>query len=112
MMLVRCITYTRKQVKAMTAFRLGSHDLGVNASRFGSNRLDPTDRFASCCEQHVVGDERHVFKFSRFAELRAQHPFLPTILQQQAPIEIMRARFYPEHDGQQWHALASYLTNT
>ncbi len=60
---------TRKQNKTMAAFCLGTHELGVNAMRFGPNKAERKQRVCKCRDMSVVGDERHVFECTEFATL-------------------------------------------
>jgi hypothetical protein len=39
---------TRKQNKTMAAFRLGTRELGVNAMRFGPNKVERKQRVCKC----------------------------------------------------------------
>jgi hypothetical protein len=48
---------TRKQIKTMAAFRIGTNELGVTATRFDPNKAERKQRV-----QGVVDDEWHVFE--------------------------------------------------
>jgi hypothetical protein len=100
---------TRKQIKTMAAFRLGTHELGVNAMRFGPNKAERKQRVCKCCDKNVVDDERHVFECAEFATLRAQHPLLPSLPLATDPDATMRTAMDMDADGKRWRALADYL---
>ncbi len=100
---------TRKQIKTLAGFRIGTHDLGVNAMRFGPHKAERKQRVCKCCNQGEVDDERHVFECVEFTDLRAQHPRLPTLPTASDQDAIMHAAMNLDADGQRWRALAEYL---
>ena len=107
---LRCI-HMRKQIRALATFRLGTHDLAINAMRFGSRKKQRNQRLCQCCSSACVDDERHVFECTAFAELRAQYPLLPSPPPYQGtpdPDAAMRRCMELESE-QQWLALADYL---
>ena len=104
--------HTRKQIKALAAFRLSTHSLGVNAMRFGQHKVERSQRVCKCCDMDMVDDERHVFECPAFAELRAQHSPVPTLLpykQLADPDKAMRECMDLGDDEQRWRALAAFL---
>jgi hypothetical protein len=107
---VRCV-HLRKQIRALAAFRLGTHDLGVNAMRFGPRKKQRNQRLCQCCTMGFVDDERHVFECPAFAELRAQYPLLPSPPPYQGtPDPDTTMRQCMAVDGEQrWLALSDYL---
>ncbi len=108
---VRCV-HMRKQIRALATFRLGTHDLDVNAMRFGPRKTQRNQRLCRCCDRGCVDDERHVFECPAFAALRVQHPLLPTPPPYQGtpdPDAAMRRSMELEEDEKRWRALADYL---
>jgi hypothetical protein len=75
---IRCV-HLCKQIRALATFRLGAHDLGLNAMRFGPRKRQRSQRVCQLCTLNCVDDERHVFECpaQAFADLRAQYPLLP-----------------------------------
>jgi hypothetical protein len=69
----RCV-HLRKQIRALATFRLGAHDLDVNAMRFGPHKQQRRQRVCQLCTMTCVDDECHVFECpaQAFALLRAQ----------------------------------------
>ncbi len=88
---------------------LGTHELGVNAMRFGPSKVERKQRVCKCCDKNVVDDERHVFECAELATLRAQHPLLSSLPIATDPDATMRTAIDMDADGKRWRALADYL---
>jgi hypothetical protein len=109
---IRCV-HLRKQIRALATFRLGAHDLGVNAMRFGPRKQQRNQRVCQLCTMNCVDDEYHVFECpaQAFADLRAQYPLLsslPSYHTTPVPDTAMRQCMELERE-QQWLELADYL---
>jgi hypothetical protein len=91
----------------MHTFRLGTHELGVNAMCFGPNKAERKQRVCRCWDKNVVDDERRVFEC---AALQAQHPLLPSLPIATDPDAMIRTAMGLDADGKRWCATADCLT--
>ncbi len=99
--------HTPAQVKALSSFRLSSHDL--NIERLRHRRVPRHQRLCTCCTLNVVEDELHVLECPAYAGLRVTYAdLLPNPIPENAET-LMRAFMNPSEPAQ-WRRLADFLS--
>ncbi len=66
------ILNNKVDIANVARLRMGSHDLNIEAQRWGAHRVPRASRLCTCCDLGVVEDEKHfVMECPLYAEPRA-----------------------------------------
>lgn len=100
----------RQQITAVARFRMGSHNLDIDARRWGQGQIARSQRICTCCDNQNIEDELHmVFECDLYHNERAL--FFGAIKASQESIEARDMKRVMNGDGSlgHWQAVAHFL---
>lgn len=100
---------TPAQIKALSTFRMSSHDLNIELLRHAPNRRPRAQRLCNCCTTGSREDEMHILECAAYEDIRAAFADVFNVEQTDNPDANMMQIMNPGHDAHAWYRLANFL---